>query len=286
MAVERRGARLLRRDRRLGRAVARRRGAPLLARRRRTRRCSRSRRATRTARCRCCPARSSLYLSDAPLDASLDGRRALSRSPLGPLARRRAVSVETSIVVPTLDDAAHPGRDDRAAQPADGRDRRRRRGAGRRRRQPRRHARARRRARRPLSRCCTCACWSRTAARAASARCAARDGLRRPGRFCVDRHARRARPARADPEDAGRAALGRSPGALLALRAMPPRSDPACRARFRAYQSLYRRAIRVLLGYDMPDSTYGFRAFQPNLRAGARADGRTLRRLLRRSPSR
>ncbi len=31
--------------------------------------------------------------------------------------------------------------------------------------------------------------------------------------------------------------------------------------RFAAYQSLYRRAIRVLLGVDIPDSTYGFRAF-------------------------
>jgi dolichol-phosphate mannosyltransferase len=32
-------------------------------------------------------------------------------------------------------------------------------------------------------------------------------------------------------------------------------------ARFRAYQAVYRRAIRLLLGYDIPDSTYGFRAF-------------------------
>ena len=31
--------------------------------------------------------------------------------------------------------------------------------------------------------------------------------------------------------------------------------------RFATYQSLYRRAIRVLLGVDIPDSTYGFRAF-------------------------
>jgi dolichol-phosphate mannosyltransferase len=32
-------------------------------------------------------------------------------------------------------------------------------------------------------------------------------------------------------------------------------------ARFRAYQSLYRRAIRASLGEDIPDSTYGFRGF-------------------------
>ena len=41
----------------------------------------------------------------------------------------------------------------------------------------------------------------------------------------------------------------------------PARSDPNVPARFRTYQSVYRRAIRVLLGYDLPDSTYGFRAF-------------------------
>jgi glycosyltransferase involved in cell wall biosynthesis len=38
-------------------------------------------------------------------------------------------------------------------------------------------------------------------------------------------------------------------------------SDPNVPARFRAYQAVYRRAIRLLLGYDIPDSTYGFRAF-------------------------
>jgi glycosyltransferase involved in cell wall biosynthesis len=31
--------------------------------------------------------------------------------------------------------------------------------------------------------------------------------------------------------------------------------------RFRAYQSIYRRAVRLALGADVPDSTYGFRAF-------------------------
>jgi dolichol-phosphate mannosyltransferase len=31
--------------------------------------------------------------------------------------------------------------------------------------------------------------------------------------------------------------------------------------RFRAYQAIYRRSIRLLLGFDIPDSTYGFRAF-------------------------
>jgi glycosyltransferase involved in cell wall biosynthesis len=37
--------------------------------------------------------------------------------------------------------------------------------------------------------------------------------------------------------------------------------DSTVPARFRLYQSLYRRGIRTLLGYDIPDSTYGFRAF-------------------------
>ena len=32
-------------------------------------------------------------------------------------------------------------------------------------------------------------------------------------------------------------------------------------SRFRAYQSVYRRAIRAVLGEDIPDSTYGFRGF-------------------------
>ena len=39
------------------------------------------------------------------------------------------------------------------------------------------------------------------------------------------------------------------------------RADPNVPVRFRAYQAIYRRAIRVLLGYDIPDSTYGFRTF-------------------------
>jgi dolichol-phosphate mannosyltransferase len=39
------------------------------------------------------------------------------------------------------------------------------------------------------------------------------------------------------------------------------RTDVNIPARFRAYQAVYRRAIRLLLGYDIPDSTYGFRAF-------------------------
>jgi len=46
--------------------------------------------------------------------------------------------------------------------------------------------------------------------------------------------------------------------------------------RFVAYQSLYRRAIRVLLGVDIPDSTYGFRAFN---RTFVQALGITGRRL-------
>jgi dolichol-phosphate mannosyltransferase len=38
-------------------------------------------------------------------------------------------------------------------------------------------------------------------------------------------------------------------------------SVSAVPARFRIYQKIYRRAIRMLVGYDIPDSTYGFRAF-------------------------
>jgi glycosyltransferase involved in cell wall biosynthesis len=46
--------------------------------------------------------------------------------------------------------------------------------------------------------------------------------------------------------------------------------------RFVAYQSLYRRAIRLLLGVDISDSTYGFRAFN---RTFVQALGITGRRL-------
>ena len=38
-------------------------------------------------------------------------------------------------------------------------------------------------------------------------------------------------------------------------------SAPNVPRRFVVYQAIYRRAIRLLLGVDMPDSTYGFRAF-------------------------
>jgi glycosyltransferase involved in cell wall biosynthesis len=46
--------------------------------------------------------------------------------------------------------------------------------------------------------------------------------------------------------------------------------------RFVAYQTIYRRAIRVLLGVDIPDSTYGFRAFN---RTFVQALGLTSRRM-------
>jgi dolichol-phosphate mannosyltransferase len=38
-------------------------------------------------------------------------------------------------------------------------------------------------------------------------------------------------------------------------------ADSSTPRRYAVYQSLYRRAIRLLLGVDIPDSTYGFRAF-------------------------
>jgi hypothetical protein len=37
--------------------------------------------------------------------------------------------------------------------------------------------------------------------------------------------------------------------------------DSGVPRRFAIYQSLYRRAIKLLLRVDIPDSTYGFRAF-------------------------
>jgi glycosyltransferase involved in cell wall biosynthesis len=53
-------------------------------------------------------------------------------------------------------------------------------------------------------------------------------------------------------------------GAHLALCSRyddPEQAEETVPRRFRAYQDVYRRAIRLLLGYDIPDSTYGFRAF-------------------------
>jgi glycosyltransferase involved in cell wall biosynthesis len=52
-----------------------------------------------------------------------------------------------------------------------------------------------------------------------------------------------------------------------------PRNLPR---RFVTYQAIYRRAIRLLLGVDIPDSTYGFRAFN---RPFVQALGITGRRL-------
>jgi hypothetical protein len=46
--------------------------------------------------------------------------------------------------------------------------------------------------------------------------------------------------------------------------------------RFVVYQTVYRRAIKVLLGADIPDSTYGFRAFN---RTFVQALGLTARRM-------
>jgi glycosyltransferase involved in cell wall biosynthesis len=40
-----------------------------------------------------------------------------------------------------------------------------------------------------------------------------------------------------------------------------PEGESTVPRRFVTYQQIYRRAIRLLLGYDIPDSTYGFRAF-------------------------
>ena len=48
---------------------------------------------------------------------------------------------------------------------------------------------------------------------------------------------------------------------VLCSRYEAPDGERTVPARFRLYQRLYRRAIRLALGFDIPDSTYGFRAF-------------------------
>jgi dolichol-phosphate mannosyltransferase len=48
---------------------------------------------------------------------------------------------------------------------------------------------------------------------------------------------------------------------VLCSRYDAPDGERAVPGRFVTYQRVYRRAIRLLLGYDIADSTYGFRAF-------------------------
>jgi glycosyltransferase involved in cell wall biosynthesis len=57
------------------------------------------------------------------------------------------------------------------------------------------------------------------------------------------------------------AELRRGAHLVLCSRFEDRSSGSAVPARFRLYQRIYRRAIRLLVGYDIPDSTYGFRAF-------------------------
>ena len=201
-----------------------------------------------------------LYLSDAALDESLDDDVRFPARLWDPWSGSRALSVETSIVIPTLDHAATIGSTVERLNHVIAASGAARRGAGRRRRQSRRHARGRSAEladRYPLLHL-RLLVQDREHSRLRH-RPATGDGLRDRA-ILRRRDARRTRPARADPEDARRAALGRPPGAVLALRPRAPDVDAIPR-RFAVYQSLYRRAIRVLLGVDIPDSTYGFRAF-------------------------
>ena len=63
---------------------------------------------------------------------------------------------------------------------------------------------------------------------------------------------------------------------VLCLRYEEEGFSPNVPRRFVLYQTIYRRAIRVLLGVDLPDSTYGFRAFN---RTFVQALGITSRRM-------
>jgi glycosyltransferase involved in cell wall biosynthesis len=80
------------------------------------------------------------------------------------------------------------------------------------------------------------------------------------GRFCVI-----VMPDARDPLELVPKMLGElRGGAHLVLCSRYESADVSPRNlpwRFRAYQGLYRRAVRWTLGADVPDSTYGFRAF-------------------------
>jgi glycosyltransferase involved in cell wall biosynthesis len=56
-------------------------------------------------------------------------------------------------------------------------------------------------------------------------------------------------------------ALRRGTHLVLCSRFEDKAGERALPSRFRLYQRLYRRAIRAVLGEDIPDSTYGFRGF-------------------------
>ena len=165
-----------------------------------TPRSSRSRRATRTARCPCSPGRRLLYLSDATLDESLDDdfrfpARGTGTPGTWPSGERRDLDHH-----PDPRRRRHARADGRAAEPARRRERRRRRGARRRCGQPRRHARARRRACRPLSAAAHALLVQDRAP--AGFGTVLRLGMAYARAASACRDARRARPARADPEDA------------------------------------------------------------------------------------
>src|SRR5215211_2285033 len=195
------GPRLLRGDRRLGTTIARRGDAPLRARR------GKPGGARRAARLR---ERSDVVGArhEAPVPVRhaagrlVGGRRPFSGPPLGPLAGDRALSqVETSVIIPTLDDAATLGKTIENLNTV-------------------------------------------IAAVGAPAEVLvpdARDPLELVPKMVAELRA----------------------GAHLVLcsRFDGKGSAPNVPRRFVIYQALYRRAIRLLLGVDIADSTYGFRAF-------------------------
>jgi glycosyltransferase involved in cell wall biosynthesis len=94
------------------------------------------------------------------------------------------------------------------------------------------------------------------------------------GRFCV-----LVMPDARDPLDLIPKMIGDLRGGtdlVLCSRFEGGRASANLPRRFVAYQAIYHRAIRLLLGLDIPDSTYGFRAFN---RTFVQALGLTARRM-------
>jgi len=94
------------------------------------------------------------------------------------------------------------------------------------------------------------------------------------GRFCV-----LVMPDARDPLDLIPKMIGELRGGahlVLCSRFEGDRAGANLPRRFVVYQAIYHRAIRILLGLDIPDSTYGFRAFN---RTFVQALGLTGRRM-------
>ena len=272
--ADRRGPGVLRRDRRLGQP------------RQPTRRCIASPWTRPTHRCLSIPAGYAngamallpdtklLYFSDASLEESMKDDFRYAARLLGSVARRGAMSVETSVVIPTLDDAADAvlrlSNASTACSPRSARP-------------PRcsssTPAAATAPWRRPQS--------SLTVYPLLHIRVLVQDRARSgfgslvrlgvaysQGRFCVIVMPDARDPLELIPKMITE--LRRGAHLVLCSRYEEAVADANVPWRFRAYQTAYRRGVKLLLRVDIPDSTYGFRAFNRTFVQALGSSGRRM----------